>query len=111
MTEKIKKAIEKIDSEAEILKNNYITSLVSKIIDDYIVDDNNAEKVLNKDKSLSGCLMMIFENAKKEGVAEIQGRHAFVGGKDEDLWQWIVDYYGFAVDCKENKIIDLLDFI
>lgn len=111
MTEIIKKAIEKIDSEAEAIKNNYITSLVSKIIDDYLFDDDNAEKVLNKSKSLSGCLTTIFENAKKDGIAKVSGGRAFVGGKDEDLWQWVVDYYGFAVDCKDDKIIDLLDFI
>lgn len=111
MTEIIKKAIEKIDSEAEAIKNDYITSLVSKIIDDYLVNDDNAEKVLKNDKSLNGCLMVIFENAKKDGIAKVSGGGAFVGGKDEDLWQWVVDYYGFAVDCKDDKIIDLLDFI
>jgi len=111
MTELIQQAIEKIDKEAEKIKNSYITSIVSKIIDDYLTNDENAEKVLNKNRTLEGCLMNIFKHAKHDGVAEISGNHAFVGGNDEDLWQWIVDYYGFAVACNENKIIDLLDFI
>ncbi|MDE6469741.1 MAG: hypothetical protein K2L19_01790 [Eubacterium sp.] len=111
MTELIQKAIKKIDGEADKIDNNYVTSLVSKIIDEYLVNDENAEKVLNQNKTLQGCLNSIFENAKKDGVAKISENRAFVGGNDDDLWKWIVDHYGFAVDCKENKVIDLFDFI
>jgi len=112
MTEKIQKAIDKIDGEAEEIRNAYITSrVVQRIIDECLTTDENAEKLLDEKKTLQGCIMSIFENAKKQGTVKVEKGGAFVGGEDEDLWNWVCEYYGFAVDCKENKIVDIFDFI
>ena len=44
MTEKIQSAINKIDGEAEKLKDTNATLIASHIIDTYLISDENAEK-------------------------------------------------------------------
>lgn len=105
MTEKIQQAIHKIDEEAEKLDDTNARIIASHIIDTYLNSDENAEKVLDGKKTLKACLESIKSKAKKQasnGVAMIA---------DDTVYSWAKEYYGFAVDCKENKIIDLLDFI
>lgn len=105
MTEKIQQAIHKIDEEAEKLDDTNARIIASHIIDTYLNSDENAEKVLDGEKTLKACLESIKSKAKKQasnGVAMIA---------DDTVYGWAKEYYGFAVDCKENKIIDLLDFI
>ena len=105
MTETIKKAIEKIDSESEKLDTN-AKKIASHIIDTYLNSDENAEKVLAEKKTLRDCIEKIMSKAKQQA----EGRMAMVD--DEVVYGWVCDYYDFAVDCKkESKIIDLLDFI
>lgn len=104
MTEIINKAIEKIDSESERLDVN-AKQIASHIIDTYLNSDKNAEKVLNEKKTLRGCIESITSKAKQQAV----GRMAMID--DEVVFGWVQEYYGFAVDCKDDKIIDLLDFI
>ncbi len=105
MTEKIQQAINKIDEESEKLNDTNARIIVSHIIDTYLNTDENADKVLDDKHTLKGCLESIKTKAKKQasnGIAVIS---------DETVYGWVKDYYGFAVDCKENKIIDLFDFI
>ena len=105
MTEKIQQAIHKIDEEAEKLNDTNARIIASHIIDTYLNTDENAEKVLDDKHTLKACLESIKSKAKKQasnGVAMIA---------DDTVYGWAKEYYGFAVDCKENKIIDLLDFI
>lgn len=105
MTEKLQQAINKIDEESEKLNDTNARIIASHIIDTYLNSDENAEKVLGDKKTLKACLESIKSKAKKQasnGVAMI----AY-----DTVYGWAKEYYGFAVDCKENKIIDLLDFI
>lgn len=55
MTEKIQKAIDKIDQEAEKMGSATVRLLCSHIIDHCLVNDENADKVLAEGKSLKGC--------------------------------------------------------
>lgn len=55
MTEKIQKAIDKIDQEAEKMGSATVRLLCSHIIDHCLVNDENADKVLVEGKSLKGC--------------------------------------------------------
>lgn len=55
MTEKIQKAIDKIDQEAEKMGSATVHLLCSHIIDHNLVNDENADKVLAEGKSLKGC--------------------------------------------------------
>lgn len=105
MIDTIQKAINKIDGEAEKLKDTNTILIASHIIDTYLTSDENAEKVLDKKKTLKKCIDNIKSKAKQQatnGMAMID---------DETVYGWAKDYYGFAVDCKENKVIDLFDFI
>lgn len=105
MTEKIQTAINKIDKEAEKQSNTNATLIASHIIDTYLVSDENAEKVLRDKKTLKNCL----ENIKSKARSKATNGITMVD--DETVYGWVKDYYGFAVDCKENKVIDLFDFI
>lgn len=51
MTEKIQKAIDKIDQEAEKMGSATVRLLCSHIIDHCLVNDENADKVLAEGKS------------------------------------------------------------
>lgn len=114
MTELIKKAVEKIDKEAEEINHPYITRhVVQRIIDEQLINDENASKVLDDKKTLKQCIMHIYEEAKKQGQAQVSGKGAFVGGEDEDLWCWTCEYYGFTdlQSPAQNKIVNLFDVL
>lgn len=68
MTEKIQKAIDKIDAEAEKMNSASVRLLCSHIIDHYLVNDENADKVLAEGKSLKGCWDHITSNARKQAA-------------------------------------------
>lgn len=68
MTEKIQKAIDKIDQEAEKMGSATVRLLCSHIIDHCLVNDENADKVLAEGKSLKGCWDHITSNAGCAGV-------------------------------------------
>lgn len=68
MTEKIQKAIDKIDQEAEKMGSATVRLLCSHIIDHCLVNDSNADKVLAEGKSLKGCWDHITSNARKQAA-------------------------------------------
>ena len=68
MTEKIQKAIDKIDQEAEKMGSATVRLLCSHIIDHNLVNDENADKVLAEGKSLKGCWDYITSNARKQAA-------------------------------------------
>lgn len=68
MTEKIQKAIDKIDQEAEKMGSATVRLLCSHIIDHCLVNDENADKVLAEGKSLKGCWDHITSNARKQAA-------------------------------------------
>lgn len=105
MTEKIKQAVAKVDGEAEKLNTDMAKVISSHIISTYLKFDSNADCVLDKKKTLRDCLVKITEKAR--GLA--QNNAAMV--EDSTVYGWVEEYYGFAVDCMENKIIDLFDFV
>ena len=105
MTDIIQKAINKIDAEAEKLNDTNATLIASHIIDAYLTSDGNAEKVIDEKKTLKKCIDNIKSKAKKHAVNNV----AMIN--DDTVYGWVKEYYGFAVDCKENKVIDLFDFI
>lgn len=68
MTELIQKAINKIDGEAEKLKDTNATLIASHVIDTYLTTDENAQKVLSDKKTLRGCIEKIMSKAKQQAV-------------------------------------------
>lgn len=87
MTELMKKAIEKIDKNME--KNTSLKPFAQYIIDELIVDDSSAEKILNEKKSLSACFDAVKTKARQRAV----GNCAFV--EPETVYSWIREYFGF----------------
>lgn len=96
MTEKIKQAIAKVDSEAEKINTDMAKVISSHIISTYLKFDSNADCVLDKKKTLRDCLVKITEKAR--GLA--QNNAAMV--EDITVYGWVEEYYGFAVDCKQD---------
>ena len=105
MTEIIQQAINKIDEEAENLKDTNARIIAAHIIEKYLCSNENAQKVLDKNYSLKECISKIKSKAKN------QASNGMAMVSDDTVFEWASEYYGFAVDCKENKIIDLFDFI
>lgn len=85
MTEKILKAIEKIDAEAE----NDITlkAFAQYIIDNLIKSDASAERILDEKKSLKSCMSKVKSNAKQSAVSGC----AVV--EDRIVYGWIREYF------------------
>lgn len=106
MTELIQKAIEKIDSEAEKIGGTHSQIIASHIIDNYLRSDANAQIILDEKKSLKACISSITSKAKQQA----SGNVAMIS--DDTVYNWVEEYYGFSDEApKENKIIDILDFI
>ena len=105
MTEKIQKAIDKIDGEAEKANNTYARVIASHIIDNYLVNDENAEKALDKNSTLSGCI----EEVKRKARKQSEGNMAMVA--DDEVFGWVREYYGFTEGGGTGKIIDLFDVL
>ena len=88
MSELIKKAIEKIDKEME--KSPSYKPFAQYIIDELIVDEASAEKILNEKKTLTACYKSIEDKARSRAV----GNCAFV--EPETVYEWIRQYFGFS---------------
>lgn len=88
MTEKMQKAIDKIDKDME--KNAGLKPFAQYIIDELVVSDDAADKILDAKKSLSACFGSVKSRARQRAV----GNCAFV--EPETVYAWIREYFGFA---------------
>ena len=105
MTEKIQKAIDKIDQEAEKMGSATVRLLCSHIIDHCLVNDENADKVLAEGKSLKACWDHITNNARKQAAGDC------AAVPDDTVYEWAAGYYGFTAEETKAEIIDLLDLL
>ena len=87
---KIQEAINKIDSEADKMKDDTAVRITSYIIDNYITSAENAEKVMSK--TLSGCISNIRDKARK------QAKNGCAMIEDRTVWNWVKEFYEFATD-------------
>lgn len=105
-TEIIEKAISIIDNQAEKIKGVHAQLIASHIIDNYLKNETNAQIIIDEKKTLSDCLSKIKSKAKSQaesGVAMIS---------DDVVYEWVAEYYEFTEEAsKNNKIIDIIDFI
>mgnify|MGYP002649087493 CR=1 FL=1 len=95
-------AVNKIDSEADKLGEQG-QIIAQYIIDNFLSDEQSAELVENK--TLEECIKELKNKAQrqaKNGVAMI---------KDDTVYAWVREFYGFAEKAKSEKVIDLFDFI
>lgn len=87
---KIQEAINKIDSEADKMKDDTAVRITSYIIDNYITSTENAEKVMNK--TLSACISSVRSKAKK------QAKNGYAMIEDRTVWNWVKEFYEFTTD-------------
>lgn len=87
---KIQEAINKIDSEADKMKDDTAVRITSYIIDNYITSAENAEKVMNK--TLSDCISNIRDKARK------QAKNGCAMIEDRTVWNWVKEFYEFVTD-------------
>ena len=88
MSDLINKAIEKVDKEME--KSPSYKPFAQYIIDELIVSDEAAQKILDKKKTLAACYKDIESKARSRAV----GNCAFV--EPETVYTWIREYFGFS---------------
>ena len=86
----IQKAINKIDSEADKMKDDTAVRITGYIIDNYITSVENAEKVMNK--TLSDCISNI------RGKAQKQAKKGYAMIEDRTVWNWVKEFYEFVTD-------------
>ena len=94
MSNPIDKAIEKIDKEME--KSPSYKPFAQYIIDELIVSDEAAQKILDEKKSLAACYKAIESKARSRAV----GSCAFV--EPETVYSWIREYFGFPSVPKKS---------
>ena len=87
---KIQEAIDKIDKEADKMKDDTAVRVTSYIIDNYITSVENAEKVMSK--TLSDCISNIRDKARK------QAKNGCAMIEDRTVWNWVEEFYKFATD-------------
>lgn len=95
-------AINKIDAEADKLGEQG-QIIAQYIIDNFLSDEKSAEFVENK--TLEECMTELKNKAQKQaknGVAMI---------KDDTVYAWVREFYGFNEKAKSDKVIELFDFI
>ena len=92
---KIQEAINKIDSEADKMKDDTAVRITSYIIDNYITNAENAEKVMSK--TLSDCISSVRSKAEKQA----QNSYAMIEGRT--VLNWVKEFYGFNVDKAETQ--------
>lgn len=110
MTELITKAIDKIDKEAEGA-GEVEKRIAQHILDELIGGDENAEKILAENKTLTGCVNEIRDKAQKSAGA---GK-SMAMVEDAQVWAWVRQYYGIkaAGERSEPKgvAVNLADFM
>lgn len=85
---KIQEAINKIDSEADKMKDDTAVRITSYIIDNYITNVENAEKVMSK--TLSDCISSVRSKARK------QAKNGYAMIEDRTVWDWVKEFYEFT---------------
>lgn len=102
MTEKMKKAIRKIDEAME--KDNKLKVFAQYIIDNLIVSDDAAEKILDENKGLKKCFEFVKSKAKEQAI----GGCACI--EDEQVYSWIKEYFSVFEFHQNNTADKLLEF-
>ena len=95
---KIEDAIKKINDEVQKNHSNTYLVMVGEHIIDNITTEDNAERVLAKDKTLQGCLSQIRTFAskqKKDNVAVID---------DVTVYKWAREYFGLKAAEKKPHL-------
>lgn len=92
---KIQEAINRIDSEADKMKDDTAVRITSYIIDNYITSAENAEKVMSK--TLSDCISSVRSKAEKQA----KNSYAMIEGRT--VLNWVKEFYGFNVDKAETQ--------
>lgn len=104
-TEKMLKAIAKIDEEAEKQSGTLAKQTAKYIIEELITDDVTATAILESGKTLADCASSISNKARKRAVDQV----AVV--EDWEVYGWIREYYGIEADRTPQPAEDhALDF-
>lgn len=92
---KIQEAINKIDAEADRMKDDTAVRITSYIIDNYLLNTENAEKVMNK--TLSDCISNVRNKAKK------QAKNGCAMIEDRTVWNWVKEFYEFTDEVETQS--------
>ena len=106
MTDNMKKAIEKIDAEAEKAGGN--AQIIAQYVIDKVMNEQIAMNINSDDKTLDGCMSEIMKKAKE------RAKNTMAMVADTEVWAWVREYFGAGVEEKKpvNIVsIDMADFL
>ena len=113
MTELMKKAIAKIDAEGEN-GGHYEKYMAQWIIENIIIDDDSAKKILRDEKKLDDCFYKMVEIAEKQKEKVTDPKTGkpkpgcFVGAfTPEQIFSTIREYYEVEEKAAPSNIISL----
>lgn len=101
---KINEARQKITEEA-LKINGTLATFVEEAINKLVVDDKAAEAVLDKRKSLSGCMKKIMDEARKRAASNVACL------SEEEVREIALEYYGISEETPADNVIDIMDFL
>lgn len=101
---KINEARQKITEEA-LKINGTLATFVEEAINKLVVDDKAAEAVLDKRKSLSGCMKKIMDEARKRAANNVACL------SEEEVREIALEYYGISEETPADNVIDIMDLL
>lgn len=101
---KINEARQKITEEA-LKINGTLATFVEEAINKLVVDDKAAEAVLDKRKSLSGCMKKIMDEARKRAANNVTCL------SEEEVREIALEYYGISEETPADNVIDIMDLL
>lgn len=101
---KINEARQKITEEA-LKINGTLATFVEEAINKFVVDDKAAEAVLDKRKSLSGCMKKIMDEARKRAANNVACLN------EEEVREIALKYYGISGETPADNVIDIIDLL
>lgn len=107
MTEKMQRAIEHIDKQAE-KENSAVKIIAQYIIENLIKTDSSADKLLDEKHTLASCFTQIKSKAKSKAVSGC----ACID--DNTVYAWVREYFGIDSSDLDSAVsrstADILSF-
>lgn len=103
MTDKIIKAIDKIDSEAEKTNSDH-AKLIAQHLIKLITSDSVADLILHKNKNMSKCLAEITAKARKKAISNC----AVIS--DDEVYSWADEYFSLNKEASTQTKGKLINF-
>lgn len=104
METQVNEARQKITEEA-LKINSTLATFIEEAVNKLVVNDKAATAVLDKEKSLSGCIKKITGEAKKRAANNVACL------SEEEVREIALEYYGISEETPADNVIDIMDLL